>query len=387
MDKLKIAYLSASDPRNKKVWSGTHYSIFRTANLYLGEVTPLGPCQPQPATWIGKIITGLSQIFIGKRYNYRHSKLLGRAYARFFQKKLAASQFDLIIAPASLCELSYIETKIPIIYIADNTINLSINYHKSLSKLFKFSENETRSLELKVLKKSSALVVSSEWALNSLKDHYKINPSKLFTIPFGANMETIPDRNKALQIKNHSTCKLLFVGVYWDNKGGDIAYRCLLELLASNFDAELTVVGCTPPEGISHSKMHVFPFIDKNSNEGMKQLDEIFFQHDLLILPTRFDCTPIVICEASAYGMPSLISNTGGVAGHLKEGKNGFLINYNDTGKGYADKIIEIYSNKEYFESLRKSCRDTYEEILNWDNYGKNLQKIAKLILNSGQDT
>lgn len=381
MSKLKIAYLSASDPRDKKVWSGTHYSIFRTLNKFVGETTPIGPCKPEPETLLGKLITGISQQIFKKRYNYRHSRLLGKAYSRFFQKQLKKSNYDLIVAPAALCELSYLETTIPIVYIADNTIDLSVNYHKSLTNLFPFSEKETRNLERKVLEKSSAIIVSSEWASSSLLKHYKLPKEKVFTIPFGANMENLPEMEDAIQEKKRSGCKLLFVGVYWDNKGGDIAYNCLLELHNINFDASLTVVGCSPPAHLQHSKMNIIPFIDKNSPEGRKKLTELFLDHDILILPTRFDCTPIVICEAAAFAMPCLVANTGGVAGHLIEGRNGFLIDYNDSGKAYADKVVEIFSDEATFKQLRISSRNTYDELLNWDNYGKKVKEIVSLIL------
>jgi glycosyltransferase involved in cell wall biosynthesis len=189
-------------------------------------------------------------------------------------------------------------------------------------------------------------------------------------------MENIPSREEVFRKESGKVCKLLFMGVYWDNKGGDIAYNCLLELLKLGVDAELSICGCIPPENYQHEKMNVIPFIDKNSEEGRKKLQSIFSSHDFLILPTRFDCTPIVICEASAFGMPSLVANTGGVAGHLKEDINGFLIDYKDTGEGYAKKIKEIFEDKDRFNSLRQTSRKLYEEELNWEKYGEELEKI-----------
>ena len=85
---LKIAYLSSNDPTDKKVWSGTHYSIYSCLKKLPAEVTILGPYEPKTVTFIGKIMTGLSQLLFKKRYNYRHSKLLAKAYGNFFNKKL-----------------------------------------------------------------------------------------------------------------------------------------------------------------------------------------------------------------------------------------------------------------------------------------------------------
>lgn len=384
MRDIKIAYLSSNDPTDKKVWSGTHYSIYSTLNKHVGTVIPLGPYEPKMATFIGKVLTGLAQKILNRRYNYRHSKLLAKAYGRYFNSRLNQQHFDVIVAPAASCELAYVKTKIPIIYISDATIKLSLNYHKALTGLLSLSEKETKTIEKMALDKCTQLVVSSDWAYQSLIKDYGYPTHKVKTLPFGANMENLPGRQDVLEKKENHQLKLLFVGVYWESKGGEIAYNCLVELLKLGIEATLTIVGCVPPEQFKHPKINVIPFINKNSNEGLQKLYSIFMEHDFLILPTRFDCTPIVICEASAFGLPALVAKTGGVAGHLKEGKNGYLIDFNDKGKGYADKIVSIINNKTEFEALKKSTREEFEKQLNWDNYGLELKQIINSILSIG---
>lgn len=381
---IKIAYLSSNDPRDKKVWSGTHYSIYSTLNKHVGTVIPLGPYEPKAAIFIGKVLTGLAQKVFGKRYNYRHSKLLAKAYGKYFNQKLNQQHFDVIVAPAASCELAYIDTKIPIIYISDTTIKLSLNYHKALTGLLSFSEKETKFIEKMALDKCTQLIVSSDWAHQSLVKDYGYTESQVKTLAFGANMEKLPNKEQLATKKENSALKLLFIGVYWESKGGEIAYNCLLELLNIGIDAELTIVGCNPPEKFKHPKIHVIPFINKNSDDGMQKLYEIFLSHDFLILPTRFDCTPIVICEASAFALPAIVTNTGGVAGHLKEGENGYLIDFNDKGKGYALKIAEIIKDKTAFNNLKKNTREEFEKHLNWDHYGLELKQIIQAILSNG---
>ena len=105
-------------------------------------------------------------------------------------------------------------------------------------------------------------------------------------------------------------------------------------------------------------------------------MKEIYQQQHFLILPTRFDCTPIVINEASAFGIPCLVANSGGVAGHLKNNENGFLIPYEDNGNGYAQKIEELINSPESYINLRKQTRQLYESQLNWEHWANEFQKI-----------
>lgn len=378
---LKIAYLSSNDPADKKVWSGTHYSIYTSLKKLPADVTILGPYEPKLAVMIGKIMTGLSQLLFKKRYNYRHSYLLAKAYGKYFNKKLSVGSYDIIIAPAATCELAFVKTTIPIFYISDSTINLSLNYHKALTGLLSFSEKETKKIEQLALSNCSIIIVSSNWAAKSLTDDYGISKEKVKILPFGANMELLPGKKEVETKQASEICKLLFIGVYWESKGGDIAYNCFLELLKMGIDVELTICGCTPPENIIHPKIKIIPFINKNTNDGMQQLYSVFLNHDFLILPTRFDCSPIVICEASAFGVISIITDTGGVSGHLSVGKNGFLVPYEDTGLGYATIIASVFNDKEKFNQLKISSREEFENKLNWDVYGEKLSQIITATL------
>ncbi|MFH1004350.1 MAG: hypothetical protein V1781_02475, partial [Bacteroidota bacterium] len=260
--KIKIGYISSSDPRDKISWSGTHYSIWKALLAQGAEIELLGPANPRTTIVTGKIITGVSLKIFGKRYNYLHSKMLAKCYAKIFEKKLEGKYFDLIIAPASATEVAYLKTKIPIVIIADTTVAISLNYHKSLSNLFGFSIKETFEVEQMALNRASLIVYSSDWAASSAIRDYNISSSNVCVIPFGANIESVPRREDVIKKNILKKCKLLFVGTYWENKGGPVAYETFIHLLKCGIDAELTVCGCVP--NISHPKMTVIPFLDKN---------------------------------------------------------------------------------------------------------------------------
>ncbi len=376
MKKIRFVYLSSADPHNKKVWSGTHYNIYKCL-LSIGEVEVLGPYSPNLRLFLAKLLNQFYLLFFKKRFSYRHSSFISKAYANYFEKKLKGKTFDYIVAPAASCELAYLKTKIPIISISDGTFAGCLNYHKALSHLISSSVKDGNLVEQNAIAKSTFTIVSSQWAANSVLKDYDCAPEKLFIIPFGANFEKIPAFTE-LSFETPIIWKLLFVGVYWDTKGGEYAYNCFKILLDKGYEVELTILGCHPPSEFLHSKINVISFIDKNNDEGQKQLFKIFKENHLLILPTRFDCTPIVINEASAFAMPCLVAKTGGVEGHLKENVNGFLMDYNDTGKGYAEQIEKLIILPENYIALRKSSRALYEQKLNWENWKTEFLKIIK---------
>jgi glycosyltransferase involved in cell wall biosynthesis len=366
--------LSAHDPNNKKVWSGTHYSIFRVLKN-IGSVDILGPYEPKIIVLASRVLNQIYLKLFNKRISYSHSKLVSKSYARYFNNQLKGKTYDYIIAPAAAGEIAFVETNIPIIYITDGTFAGCLGYHKSLSHLTKKSIKEGNEIEQRAIAKSKMVIVSSEWAKKSVLDDYHKETDHVRVIPYGANFENIPT-NSELNFETPKLWKLFFVGVYWESKGGDIAFNAFKILKDKGYSVELTVLGCIPPAEIQDEKMTVIPFIDKNSKDGQNQIQAIYKEQHFLILPTRFDCTPIVINEASAFGIPGLIANSGGVAGHLKNTENGFLIPYDDNGTAYALKIEGFINDPESYIHLRNSTRRLYEAQLNWKHWTEEFKKI-----------
>lgn len=369
-----IAYLSSAEPLDKKVWSGTHYSIFRSLQQ-IAEVTALGPYSPNASLFFGAL---LNQVFLkitGKRVDYRHSTFVAKAYGRYFSSKLKALKPDLIIAAAASAELAYTEVNAPVIYITDGTFAGCLNYHKVLSNLTSFSTKQGNEIEQRAISKSNITVVSSQWAAKSVIEYYGKAKDAVVILPYGANFEQIISTTPVASTV--TTFKLLFVGVYWESKGGNIAYAAFKLLKDKGLAVSLTIMGCEPPSDCITEGVTVISFIDKNSSTGQQQMQKIYAEHHLLVLPTRFDCSPIVINEASAFALPCLVADTGGVAGHLKEGVNGYLLPYSDMGAGYAAKIEELIKSPEGYAALRNSAKALYEQELNWQHW---LEKMKSVI-------
>jgi glycosyltransferase involved in cell wall biosynthesis len=236
------------------------------------------------------------------------------------------------------------------------------------------------------IQKAHLLAFSSAWAARSAVEDYHADKAKVHAIPFGANLEDIPGR-EIVQIKQKSgRCKLLFVGVNWQRKGGDIAFETLLKLEEMGIPAELTVCGCRPPKTVFHDRMRVIPFLDKNDEQQRKVLEKLYVISDFLLVPTRNDCTPIVFCEANAYGLPVISTYTGGVPEIVKEGENGFLLPFSARGDTYAEVIARIYRDDQYYAKMVMASRTAFDERLNWDSWGVFMKDLLAIFEKVGRE-
>ena len=131
----------------------------------------------------------------------------------------------------------------------------------------------------------------------------------------------------------------------------------------------------------------IVPFLDKAKKEHLNKLCQILSEAHFLVLPTVFDAYGIVFCEASAYGVPSIAANVGGVSQPVREGKNGFLLPPDATAQDYAEKIKTVFSDRENYIKLRASSRREFETRLNWNVWGERVNNIFEDVVKEWKST
>lgn len=361
---MKIAFLSSLNPFNINNWSGTLYYIFHSLK------------KAHSVEWVGKdVINYVKEYHI---IHHGHSKpFILEQYAWFFGEILSMrfsknQDYDIIIAP-DYYFISNLKTQIPIVYIGDTTFNLFKDYLGVANTLF---SNLADVIEQKAISKADCIIYSSEWAKKNAVNHYGANPNKIRVIEFGANLpeDIIPEQ---IPMPKTDCCNLLFIGRNWQNKGGEKAYQTYLSLRRRGFFCSLTIIGCNPAHlDTEDSQLHIIPFIDKSKKEDQQRLDKIFKNTHFFILPTIFDCYGIVFCEASAYGIPSLAADVGGVHQVVRNGKNGVLFSSDATPDKYARQISEIWTNPQRYQELRLSSRQEFEERLNWNTWEQKMNTV-----------
>lgn len=369
MDKrLKIGFLTVSDARSRRSWSGINYFMSQALQRQCGEVVFLGPIDTR-LIFVGKVLNFLSLRVLGRKYDYTRSRWYARRVSALASDRIKHRQLDCIVASAAAGALAYLDRPgIPIVFVSDTTFSLINSYYDSFSNYLPISVKDGRRMSKTAMELADIVTFPSQWAANSAIHDYGISPEKVHVIPMGANLDRIPPPEIAQGRRRSGECRLLFLGVDWKRKGGDIALEALLCLEEKyGIKAHLTVCGCQVPGDVSHPRMRVIGFLDKGNPAQAEQLSQLFIETDYFLLPTRKECFGIVFCEASAYGVPSITTDTGGVAGAVAQGRNGYLLPESARGDAYAKVIAEIESSDEYYKQLCRTSRSEYDNRVNWD--------------------
>ncbi len=382
MNRLKIAYITVTESRTRQAWSGTNFYLKRSIENHLGDVDIIGPLSAEPYWTLFGVLNFITLKLFNRRFNYRDSKWISKTYARKILPQLQNKNYDLIIAPAGTATMAELQNSIPIVYINDRCIPGAIGYHEILSNLFEWSKRHSIHTEERTVEKSLLTIYSSSWAANAARSSFPQNKNKIHVIPFGANFDSAPEAPTHRQIDSNRV-KLLFVGVKWNEKGGDIAYNTLEFLQSKNISAELVVCGCIPPEKITQNKSVIVEgFLNKENPSESERLRKHFETADFFILPTRFEAYGLVFCEAASYGLPVLATNTGGIPEIVADNKTGFLFSEKDCGEDYGHRILHQLNNPEAHLQMRVDARKRFEEKLNWDAFGMRLKQLIESSIN-----
>ena len=364
----KIGFLTVEDSTDRTSWSGTVFYMSDAIQRNYGDVVYLGPIHTR-WTYLGKLLQRLSLRVLGKKYDYVRARWYAKRLAAIAQKRIAAQHLDCIVAPAAAAALAYLERPVPpVFFVSDTTFALVSNYYKSFSDYMPVSIRDGNRLAQLSMQHSAFVSFPSRWAAESAVNDYGIAATRVHVIPFGANLDHIPPAEIAFNRQSSGECRLLFLGVDWTRKGGDIALETLISLEEDyGIEAHLTVCGCELPRGVKHERLECHGFLDKRDPVQAEQLARLFEESDYLLLPTRSECYGMVFCEASAYGVPSITTDTGGVAGVVVEGSNGFLLPEEARGDRYAEVIAGLEGDESRYKQLCLSSRREYETRVNWD--------------------
>jgi glycosyltransferase involved in cell wall biosynthesis len=217
-------------------------------------------------------------------------------------------------------------------------------------------------------------VYSSLWAADFASNYYHKPINDVFVAKFGANIT--PLEKIDINYKDKSIeFNILFLGVDWYRKGGEKVVAVYNSLKNKGYPVTLTICGSNP--NIKDENITIFPFLDKNKKEDRKILQDIMLRTHLMLLPTEADCSPIVLNEAAAFGIPVIATDTGGIASQVEHGFNGFLVTNEKDFYQYSELLI---NDQELYLRMAENALEKYKNELNWSKWGEEIKSIIHVI-------
>jgi hypothetical protein len=326
----------------------------------------------------------------GKRVTLDHFDIALRNYAKQVENELSHKSVDVVFSTSSI-PLTALRCKQPIISWGDAVFHGMLGYYPgSFSNMTENAIRRAKKQEETALRLTKYAVYSSNWAA----DHAKklVDASKVAVLPFGASLEstrsedTITNLIREKRSLRPNACNLLFCGVDWDRKGGDIALETARILNSFGVSTKLRIVGCRPPIS-PPAYVEIHGFIDKNAPEGKQYLRKLFEDSDIFLLPTKAEAAGVVFCEAAAFGLPCLTFDTGGTSDYVRDGFSGFCFPLGSSANQFADAARSLMSQPDMYIAFAFNSYMEYKTRLNWNTSVSSLVGLFRNALGSSKLT
>jgi glycosyltransferase involved in cell wall biosynthesis len=202
----------------------------------------------------------------------------------------------------------------------------------------------------RTFQRAEALVSWSEWAAASLEADYGVPAAKITVAHPGASTPFFELPRTA----RGGRPRILFVGGDFARKGGPTLLQAFAPLAER---ADLTIVsGDTVPTlpGVT---------VERDVKPGTARLFDAYAAADIFCFPTRGDCTPLVLGEAMAAGLPVITTRVGSNEETLQRGRGGILVEP-DNVRQLSEALTRLVDNPGERNSLGAAARSIARERL-----------------------
>jgi glycosyltransferase involved in cell wall biosynthesis len=377
-----LAYVTTYDSTDPTLWAGTGYYIARALERQGFTLLRIGPLRERQRHW-NKLRQVLYQRLLGRALHRDREPAVLDGFADQITAAIALRDVRAIVSPGAV-PIANLKTNLPIVVWADATYGGIVDFYRWEAPPSARSRRLGNAMEQRALDACAAVVFASDWAADSARQLYHIPDSKLHVIPYGANIVQAPDPSAidaAIDARPQDRCRLLFIGTGWQRKGGDVAIQVAQKLVAAGLPTDLAIVSADAPDPSELPPVaRRVAFIDKRTSQGQTAFADLLSSSHFLLHPARADALGIVLAEASAFGVPSITTQVGGIPTLIRDGVNGRLFTPDDPD-AMAHAIQNLMRDPVAYRALCRSAHAEYQRRLNWDVAGARMKSLLDRLI------
>jgi alpha-maltose-1-phosphate synthase len=238
--------------------------------------------------------------------------------------------------------------------------------------------------EATVYEAAAGVFSISERLRTSFIDDFRVAPQRVHTVHAGPNFDpaAVP-REVDVGRKQEHPPTVLFVGVQFERKGGDLLLRAFRRVRESLPTARLLIVGPSNL-GLEEAGVELLGFLRKDDPGEWARLVDAYARADVFCLPTRFEPFGIVFIEAMFFGLPCIGPDAWAIPEMVDDGVTGFLIPPEDESV-LADRLLTLLRHPELARRMGASGRERARSHFTWTAVADRITKVLRDVAGSAR--
>ena len=219
---------------------------------------------------------------------------------------------------------------------------------------------------------SSEVIVNSNYMKNELQRLFGLPYEKINVIPNGINTTAYSGIEKDYDFRRQYAMDneriILFMGRLVYEKGVQHLISAMPKILDKYHDAKLLIAGKGGMEEQLKAQVESMGLNNKVYFTGYlnaKQVSKMYKCADVSVFPSTYEPFGIVALEAMLAGVPTVVSDVGGLNEIVSHGVDG-MKSYAGNPNSLADSILELLLKPELCDNIVKKAKVKVKNEYNW---------------------
>lgn len=347
-----------SDPYSARTWSGSCVSLLNSLESAGILDRAVGIKVPQP--WNGMLLAkNFNRNRAVWRLHFYFDPAYRRALTRAAKQTAATSPFLLQLGHMFSLPVAF-PTKKCISY-HDGNLSELLKSGFGLNGVSRSRIDEALRYEEQVAGQMTAIFTFSEYLRQSFISDYRVPADRVFNVGGGINLAEFPPPDMH---KDYSAPRILFIGTEFGRKGGPQLLEAFRKVRVALPAAELHIVGPDkienlPAGAVFHGRL------SKSDPDQKRQLESLFRESSLFVLPSLYEPFGIAPLEAMLYQLPCLVTDAWALREAVTPGVNGDLVSKGSVDE-LAARMIKLLSDPAELAIMGQRGRDLVLQKYTW---------------------
>ncbi len=218
---MQIGFVGLEDPQSIWSYSGTPYCMAQALRRQGCDISFSLHLKEKSSKYV-RAMNKLIRTVTGKHIIRERHPAVTRCYPEQTNASVAASPVDAVLGTSSFYMVTR-ECPAPAIFWGDTTVAGVIGQYPYYQNVTQRSLRDCHALKQAALRSSTLAIFSNQWAADVARSSYFFDEGKLWVIPYGANLFTIPDSDDIahfLSLRNRRDVSWFCrIGLDWIGRG------------------------------------------------------------------------------------------------------------------------------------------------------------------------